>query len=144
LFCYNEFVKDIYNTNKLAHYENILRDNKFVLKSIGDKVKISDDIKAEMTDLRSQIEDTLFEEYLNAENRDIQKYKIINSRVNLLELPDDVEILTTYKNYLTNPHDSNDHLDIIIFFKTDLYINAKVAMSNSNNFKTKLINDAFK
>ena len=53
LFCYNEFVKDIYNTNKLAHYENILRDEKFVLKSIGDKVKISDDIKAEMTDLRS-------------------------------------------------------------------------------------------
>ena len=101
MFCYNEYVKDIYNTNKLAHYENILRDNKFVLKSIGDKVKISDDIKAEMTDLRSQVEDTLFDEYLNAENRDIEKYKIINSRVNLLELPDDVEILTTYKNYLT-------------------------------------------
>ena len=39
LFCYNEFVKDIYNTNKLAHYENILRDNKFDLKSIEDKVK---------------------------------------------------------------------------------------------------------
>ena len=26
LFCYNEFVKDIYNTNKPAHYENILID----------------------------------------------------------------------------------------------------------------------
>jgi hypothetical protein len=51
-------------------------------------------------------------------------------------LPDDAEILTTYKNYLTNPHDLNDHLDIISFFKTDLYINTKVAMSNSNNFKT--------
>jgi hypothetical protein len=123
--------------------KNILRDNKFVLKSLGDKVKISDDIKAEMTNLRSQVEDTLFEEHLNAENRDIEKYKKINGRVSLLKLPDDAEIQTTYKNNLTNPHDSNDHLDIIRFFKTDLYINAKVTMSNSNNFKTKIFNDVF-
>ena len=40
LFCYNEYVKDIYNTNKLAHHENIFRDDKFVLKSSGDKIKI--------------------------------------------------------------------------------------------------------
>ena len=40
-----------------------------------------------MTDLKSQVEDTLFEEYLNAENRDIDKYTKNNSRVNLLELP---------------------------------------------------------
>jgi hypothetical protein len=52
-----------------------LRDNKFVLKSLGDKVEISDDIKAEMTDLISQVEDTLFEEYLHAENRDIENIK---------------------------------------------------------------------
>jgi len=58
-------------------------------------------------------------------------------------LPDDAEILTAYRNYLTNPHDLNDHLNIIRFFKTDLYINAKVTMSNSNNFKTKLFYDVF-
>ena len=38
-----------------------------------------------MTDLRSQEEDSLFEEYLIAEIRDIEKYKKNNSRVNLLE-----------------------------------------------------------
>ena len=119
----------------------ILRYKKFVLKSIGDKVKISDDIKAAMTYLRSQVEDTLIEEYLNAEKRDIEKCKIINIRVNLSELPDDAEILTTLKNYLTNPYDLNDHLDIIRFFNTDLFINAKVTMSNSNNFETKLFNE---
>ena len=58
-----------------------------------------------------------------------------------MDLPDDVEILTTYKNYQTNPHDLNDHWDIIRFFKTDLFINAKVTMSNSYNFKTKLFYD---
>ena len=31
LFCYNEYVKDTYNTNKLSHYENILIENKFIL-----------------------------------------------------------------------------------------------------------------
>jgi hypothetical protein len=40
LFCYNEYVKDIYNTNKLAHYENILRDNNFFVTSIGDEINI--------------------------------------------------------------------------------------------------------
>jgi hypothetical protein len=30
-----------------------------------------------MTDLRSQVEDTLFEEYLNAENRDIENIKYL-------------------------------------------------------------------
>jgi hypothetical protein len=50
-------------------------------------------------------------------------------------------MLTKYKNHLTNPHDLNDHLDIIRFLKTDLKINAKVTMSNSNNSKTKLFND---
>jgi hypothetical protein len=40
LFCYNEYVKDIYNTNKLAHHEYIFRDDKFVLKSSRDKIKI--------------------------------------------------------------------------------------------------------
>jgi len=58
-------------------------------------------------------------------------------------LPDDAETLTTNKNYLTNPIDLNDHLNIIRFFKTDIYINAKVTMSNSNNFMTKLFYDVF-
>jgi hypothetical protein len=62
LFCYNEYVKDTYNTNKLSHYENILRENKFVLNSIVDKIKISEDIKAEMADLRSDINEALSEE----------------------------------------------------------------------------------
>jgi len=49
-----------------------------------------------MTDLRSHVEYTLFEEYLNAKNRYIEQYKIINDRVSLLELPDDAEIFTIY------------------------------------------------
>jgi hypothetical protein len=57
---------------------------------------VSEDIKAEMTDLRSQIGDTFIGEYLNADNRDIDKYKIINGSVNLIALPDDAEILKTY------------------------------------------------
>jgi hypothetical protein len=39
--------------------------------------------------------------------------------------------------------DLSDHLNIIRFFRTDLYINTKVLMSNSNNFNTKLFNDVY-
>ena len=31
LFCYNEYVKDTYNTNKISHFEEILKQKKFIL-----------------------------------------------------------------------------------------------------------------
>jgi len=48
LFCYNEYVKDIYETDKLSHYENILEENKFILKARGKCSKIDKELRAEM------------------------------------------------------------------------------------------------
>lgn len=35
LFCYNEYVNDIYNTNKKIHYEQLLTNKGFILSSEG-------------------------------------------------------------------------------------------------------------
>ena len=45
LFIYNEYVRDTYHTNILFHYENILKQNKFIVSSSGNNNEISTAIK---------------------------------------------------------------------------------------------------
>jgi len=138
LFCYNEYVKDTYNTNKLSHFEEILKQNKFILDSRGEKSKIEQDIKIEMTDLRTDIDDNFFNDFLTSDNRKDEKFKVILERIDLLNLPiNNDETLTQYKEYLLNPHKLTMHLNIIRFFKTDQYIQNKLAIVNEKNFKVK-------
>jgi len=106
-------------------------------------LKIEQDIKAEMTDLRESIDNDLFDEFVEAENKGIDKYKIIVDIMTLLNLPDDKDIIVKYKDYLMNPFILVDHLNIVRFFKTDRYIDSKVFVSTDNNFKVKQFNDVY-
>ena len=67
IFCYNEYVKDIYSTNKLYHYENILKINGFEL--IDDKneeeIALTKEENNELKELTIEINSELFKEYIN-------------------------------------------------------------------------------
>ena len=41
LFCHNEFEKDIYNTNKKFYFEEILKENGFIISRKGETQKLS-------------------------------------------------------------------------------------------------------
>ena len=69
LFCYNEFVKDIYDSNKLKHFELILKDNGFNMSAVGTKDKATLDIDVD------ELNDALFDEFLKSENPTDKKYK---------------------------------------------------------------------
>ena len=45
LYCYNEYVKDIYNTNKIKHFELILESQGFDLKEEGEIRPLSSEDK---------------------------------------------------------------------------------------------------
>ena len=144
LFTYNEYVKDIYNTNKLAHFENILEQNEFILSEEGEKSFIDPEIKAEMIDMRTDIDNTLFEDFLKSNDRSDDKFKIINERISLLNIPiEDDGILTTYKDYLMSARTLTNHLNVIRFFKSDDYIKYKVNTIHENNFKVKMFYDVY-
>ena len=143
LFCYNEYVKDIYETDKLSHYENILSENKFILKARGKGSKIDKELRAEMADLRTDIDEEFFNAFMNDTNRMDDKYKILNERIELLGLPADDEIINKYKSYLASPHAIQNHLNVIRLFKADKYINAKVLMMNEKNYKVKQFYDVY-
>ena len=144
LFCYNEYVKDTYNTNKISHFEEILKQNKFILDSRGEKSKIDPEVKLEMTDLRTDIDDNFFNDFLTSDNRNDDKYKVILDRIELLNLPiNDDEVLTKYKDFLMSSHKLTTHLDVIRFFKTDQYIQVKLQIVNEKNFKVKQFDNIY-
>jgi hypothetical protein len=144
LFCYNEYVCDIYNTNKIAHYEEILKFNKFVLDVKGEKSKIDQELKAEMINLRAEVDENFFNDFLNSNNRNDEKYRVILDRIDLLNLPiNDDDVLVKYINYIMNPHKLNLHLDVLRFFKDDFYIGCKLATHNDKNFKVKQFYDVY-
>lgn len=80
LFVFNEYITDIFNTNKKQHFKNILTENKFKLKEIGEKKKLNKetDIKlkdklAEETDIKFKNTVQIFQEM--KENEDFKKEK---------------------------------------------------------------------
>jgi len=96
-----------------------------------------------MADLRTDIDEELFNAFLNDIDRKDEKYKIINDRIELLALPADDEILNKYKVYLVSPRAISDHLNVIRLFKADKYIQAKILMINEKNFKVKQFYDVY-
>jgi len=64
LFCYNEYKNDTLNTNIIAHYEQQLINNGFVLSNIGDKIKINNEKKIEINERIKKINEKIFNEYI--------------------------------------------------------------------------------
>ena len=145
LFCYNEYVKDTYNTNKLYHYENILLENKFVLSNKGEQSKnIDSSLKFDMKIIKIEINDKIFDDFLIDRTKEDNNYIIMNERIELLGLTNCTnDILIKYKSYIQNPHVLSDHLNILRFFKNNYYIQSKILMMNENNYKVKLFNDTY-
>ena len=101
LFCYNEYVKDTYNTNKLYHYENILLENKFVLSNKGEQSKnIDSSLKFDMKIIKIEINDKIFDDFLTDRTKEDNNYIIMNERIELLGLTNCTDdILIKYKSY---------------------------------------------
>ena len=82
MYCYNEYVNDIFNTNKTIHYEQILKNAHF--KIIDDKIEPIKFDKVKMNELkddRNEQYDNLFDEYINANENDRTKTKFENIKI---------------------------------------------------------------
>jgi len=141
LFCYNEYVKDIYETNKYLHYREILKENNFeIIDEDVEKSKLSKEIKNEMKDL-DNIED-LINEYIDDDNKDNNKYSVINEFRSLFNLHD-IEELPEFKDYIGNKYKIDDVLNFNRFIKKDDFIDAKINVFNQNTYKIKGIESIY-
>ena len=99
----------------------------------------------ELKDDRIEQYDNLFDEYLNANDNDRTKIKFenINNNIKVLNLPNNNEVLTKFKEYLMNPFKLNDHMNIIRLLKSDEYIKNKLIKINEQNQKVKTIDNIY-
>ena len=144
IFCYNEFVKDTYQTNKVKHFELILKMHGFNISEEGEAKGLDKGIKDEMKTLVEEYNDELFDEYLKAVDKTLIKFDIINKHVELLGLDKhDNTTIEKYKEIITNKHSTQDHLNIIRLLKSDEFIDSKLKLVIDNGFDVKTIKSTY-
>ena len=101
---YNEYVQDIYRTNKTEHYKLILKENGF---QISEKKRVNIDWDAEeqsVKDIMDDIREELFNDYMKAtlSERQHNRFSQLRNNLNNLECLKiervDNDTLTTFKD----------------------------------------------
>ena len=147
LFCYNEYVKDIYQTNKVKHYQELLKMNGFKLLEEGEIKQMTN--KKEFDTLREGYYDDLFNEYIETklEERnlnDIIKFNIINDHLTTFQiLGKSNEDLIKIKNCIMNKFYFNEILNYNRLLKTDAYIINKIKQIEKETYKIKCYNTSY-
>jgi len=155
LFCYNEFLESFYNTGFLQHYQNILKNNGFNLKDIGETKKMNFNEKKEFNEIYETIKEEELKEFLDStynelnDEEDIKKYEevqykhsILKSRLTLLNIPDRVEA-EKYKLFFTDEYALKNYFNFITLLRTDEYIKNKNAEKLSQTFKIKNLSNVY-
>jgi hypothetical protein len=137
LFCFTEYVNDSYQTNMTQHFENLLILNGFDISEEGTAKKMDNEDKKEIKELTKQLQDELFEEFINTECKGHKKYDAFNTNINFLKIPQTKEMLEKYKAEITDKHVLQDHLNIIRLLKTDKYIYDKQTAAKNSCYDVK-------
>ena len=147
IYCYNEYIKDIFRTNKTIHYQHILRDANFKLISDEDikPIQFSKEQMTEFKEDRIEKYDNLFDEYIhsNEDDKTKGKFETINNNIEVLNLPDNNEILIQYKEYIMNRHKLDDHMNIMRLLKSNDYIKNKLDHIHQQNQKVKILDNIY-
>ena len=77
MFCYNEYIKDIYKTNDKIHFENILKDNGFILSAIESEKTISKKDNYQLKEAVDDVNNDLFKNYVYGSSEEKTKLKYL-------------------------------------------------------------------
>lgn len=115
LFCFNEYILDCFNTNKLLHFESILKDKGFTLSSKGYDNKFSKEMYKELITSNNSID--IIKDYLqdNEYNKlNNTKYESIRDYIQLFNLEEND--LLKYKTIITDKFERNHYFNFIKLF----------------------------
>jgi hypothetical protein len=137
LFCFSEYMIDLYKTNMTKHYQDLLIMNGFVMSEEGTIEKLDKEEKQALSELTKEIQEELFKEYLETEHKGHEKYDSFNRHIDFLQIPKDNETLEKYKNEIMDKYVLQDHLNIIRLLKTDDYIKGKLIAAKESSYDIK-------
>jgi hypothetical protein len=137
LFCYNEYVKDVYKSNIKIHFEQLLKQNGFILSTVGEKKKLEKEVKGEMKGLTEEITTEKFDNFINASGNDKTKakYKPFNDRINILRLNvEDKEQLLQHSDEIGNEKNFRSHLNFCRLLQSDEFLKAELEKKHENSY----------
>ena len=117
LYCYSEYVMDIYGTNKVKHYENLLEDSGFKIQRDASKpTRLPKQKKQEIISITHNINEELFKEFLTTQDKEHDKFKALLDNIAYINLPNDTEILIKYKDILRDKFKIEEHNMITVSY----------------------------
>jgi hypothetical protein len=137
LFCYNEYVRDVYKSNIKIHFEKLLQQNGFVLSTVGEKKKLEKEVKGQMKELTEEMQVDTFDNFLNASenNKTKAKYNSFNDRIKILHLNgNDKEELKLYSNEISHEKNFRSHLNFCRLLQSDYYLKAELEKKHENSY----------
>ena len=161
LFCYNEFLSNIFKTGFTQHFQNILNLNGFSLKELGenktleysikrkqkvlmDKIKadeISKFIKMVSNDEIDEEEDKTKDTFLEIIKQPIN-YELLLKRNEILGLQTNDDILK-FQIFLQDDHSLSNFFNFQKLFRSEEYIDAKIEINNKNCQKVKNLTNTY-
>ena len=161
LFCYNEFLSNIFKTGFTQHFQNILNLNGFGLKELGenktleysikrkqkvlmDKIKadeISKFIKMVSNDEIDEEEDKTKDTFLEIIKQPIN-YELLLKRNEILGLQTNDDILK-FQIFLQDDHSLSNFFNFQKLFRSEEYIDNKIEINNKNCQKVKNLTNTY-
>ena len=140
IYCFNEYIKDMFESNKIEHFKYLLYSNGF--KCVEDLSEVFQTIprdeKKEMKEVAQEGTEEIFNEWLEGniinENYDIRK--------SILKLDTKKEVLE-YKEYIFDKSKFENHSKTVLLMKEDSYIQDKSKEMMTNSFKEFGIHNIF-
>ena len=96
-----------------------------------------------MIEATKEQKEKLFNEFLEADNVNLNKFTPIVERIEFLNLPNDKVIIQKYKDILIDDKTLEHHLNLIRLLKSDEYINIKLNKIDGETFKVKAIDTVY-
>jgi hypothetical protein len=137
LFCYNEYVRDVYKSNIKIHFEQLLQQNGFVLSTMGEKKKLQKEVKGQMKELTTELQTDTFDSFVkaNAVDKTKAKYKPFMDRINILKLDSlDKDELLKYTDAIGNEKSFRSHLNFCRLLQSDAFLKSELEMKHENSY----------
>ena len=166
-WCVNEYKNDCYNTNKIAHFENILKLEGFKLEYVGKNKQIEKSKQKIMTKLTRDEEENNYKQFINdyineykmttkndifEENNIVQNfeynknlfthnYKNYLARLKILPLNFDELTLDKFGNLIMDEFEFKSYFNILKLFKTNEYIISNIDDLKKSSYENKILNN---
>ena len=134
LFVYNEYLTDIYKTNKEYHFRQILKNNGYIMKEISTINKL---IPIKEEKMKKDKDKQINKKYID-HIKNIQIDVNINDKIDFLKL-NTVELCEKYQKIAMDEYLINDYLNLVRLFYDEDLINSKMLKLNENNVEYKAI-----